>query len=55
MGTDTSLEGGIVSFVIVAVGGEVGQYTVSIDISNVSDEALTDDSVKGLVSSARLA
>jgi hypothetical protein len=52
---DASLQGGIVSLVVVAVGGEVGLHAVSIGISHVSDIALTDDSVVGLVLSAGLA
>lgn len=52
---DTGLEGGIVSFVLVAVGDKVGFDTVSIGVSDVSDEALADNSVVGLIGSAGLA
>lgn len=46
---------GIVSFIVVAVGDEVGLDAVSVDISDVADKALADDTVVGLVSSTRLA
>lgn len=52
---DTGLESGIISFVVVAVGDEVGLDTVSIDVSDVADKALADNTVVGLVGSAGLA
>jgi hypothetical protein len=52
---DTGLEGGVESLVVVAVGCEVGLDALAIDISIVSDQALTDDAVVGLVGSAGLA
>lgn len=52
---DTGLEGGVVSFVLVAVGDEVRFYTVSIGVSDVSNQALADNSIEGLIGSAGLA
>lgn len=52
---DTGLDGGIISFVVVAVGHEVGLHTVSVDVSDVPDEALADYTVVCLVGSAGLA
>lgn len=46
---------GIIALVVVAVRGEVGLDAVSADISVVSNEALANDTVEGLVSSAGLA
>lgn len=52
---DAGLEFGIISFVVVAVGDEVRLDTVSIDVSDVADKALADNTVVGLVGSAGLA
>jgi hypothetical protein len=54
LNADTGLEGRIVSFVFVAVGDEVGFDTVSIDVSDKSDETLADNSVECLINSTRL-
>ena len=52
---DTGLEGRVVSFILVAVGDKVGSDTVSIGVSDVSDEALADNAVECLIGSAGLA
>jgi len=52
---DTGLKRGIISFVVVAVGDEVRLDAVSVDVSDVANEALTDNTVVGLVGSAGLA
>lgn len=52
---DAGLELGIVPLVVVAVGDEVGLDAVAVDVSDVADKALADDTVVGLVGSAGLA
>ena len=52
---DTGLEGRVVSFILVAVGDKVGSDTVSIGVSDVSDEALADNAVECLIGCAGLA
>jgi hypothetical protein len=52
---DAGLESGIISFVVVAIGGEVRFHAISIDVSGVSNIALANDAVVGLVCSAGLA
>ena len=45
----------VVSLIVVAVGREVGFDAVSIGISVVTDIALADDTVVGLIGSTGLA
>jgi hypothetical protein len=52
---DTGLQLCFISFVVVAVGCEVGLDAISIDISVVTDIALADDAIVCLIGSAGLA
>jgi hypothetical protein len=49
--TDTGLQGGIISLVVVAVGLEVADDTVSIGISGITEPAFTGDSIEGFIGS----
>lgn len=49
LNADAGLQGIVVSFVVVAVGSEVADYTVSIVVSVIAQQALTRNSIVGLI------
>ena len=53
--TDTSLEGFVVALMLVAVGYEVRGHTLAINVTDISKNTLANDTVVGLVLTARLA
>jgi hypothetical protein len=52
--TDTSIKRGIISLILIAGRLEVGLNTVSVDVLSVTQKALTNNSVEGLIGSALL-
>ena len=50
--TDTSLDGGIISFIFITFGDDVALDAVAIIVTVVSEVALTSNTVVGFVSSA---
>ena len=53
--TDTSLQGFVVALILIAVGNEVRGHALAINVTDISKNTLANDTVVGLVLTARLA